>query len=81
MKTREQAVDCHGFPLVPGLPVRLPDGPGQPEAHIVRILGDYDVVTVVIEERAGKVERMYPCTEIEVLAPARARPQVGRTVA
>ncbi len=50
------------------------------EARIVRVIGDYDVVTVMIEYRTGKVERMYACAEIEVLAPARVTPQVGRNV-
>ncbi len=81
MKTREQAIDRNGLPLAPGLLVRLPDGAVQPEARVVRIIGDYDVVTVVIEDRTGKVERMYACTEIEVLATTRVRPQVGRNVA
>ncbi len=53
----------------------------QPEARIVRVIGDYGVVTVMIEGRSGKVERMYACSEIEVLAPARVSPQVGRNVA
>jgi hypothetical protein len=47
----------------------------------VRVIGDYNVVTVMIEDRTGKVERMYACAEIEVLAPARVSPQVGRNVA
>ena len=67
--------------MAPGLLVRLLGEAAQPEAHIVRIIGDYDVVTVMIEDRTGKAERMYACSEIEVLAPARVSPQVGRNVA
>jgi hypothetical protein len=81
MKTREQAVDCQGLPLAPGLLVRLLGEAAQPEARIVRVIGDYNVVTVMIEDRTGKVERMYACAEIEVLAPARVNLQVGRNVA
>jgi len=81
MKTREQAVDCQGLPLAPGLLVRLLGEATQPEARIVRVIGDYGVVTVVIEDRIGKAERMYACSKIEVLAPARVSPQVGRNVA
>jgi len=61
--------------------VRLLGGVAQPEARIVRIIGDYDAVTVVIEDRTGKVERMYPCTEIEVLALARVSPQLRSSAA
>lgn len=53
----------------------------QPEACIGRVIGDYGVVTVMIEDRTGKAERMYACSEIEVLAPPRVSPQVGRNVA
>ncbi len=81
MKTREQAVDCRGLPLAPGLLVRLLGGAAQPEARIVRVIGDYGVVTVMIEDRTGKVERMYACAETEVLAPTRVSPLVGRKVA
>jgi hypothetical protein len=81
MKTREQAVDCQGLPLAPGLLVRLLGEAAQHEARIVRVIGDYNVVTVMIEDRTGKVERMYACAEIEVLAPARVNLQVGRNVA
>jgi hypothetical protein len=74
-KTREQAIDRNGLPLAPGVLVRLMGEATQLEGRIVRVIGDYDTVTVVIEERNGKVERMYPCTEIEVLAPTRVSPQ------
>jgi len=42
MKTREQAVDCQGLPLAPGLLVRLLGEAAQPEARIVRVIGDYE---------------------------------------
>lgn len=81
MKTRDQATDHRGLPLAAGLPVRWLDGAGQPEARIVRMVGDYDLVTVVMEDKAGKVERMVPCAEIELVVPARAIAQSRRSVA
>jgi len=71
MRTREQATDRHGLPLAPGLLVRCLDGAGQREARIVRVIGDYDLVTVVFEDRAGRAERMIPCAQLELLSPAR----------
>ena len=72
MKTRDQATDRHGLPLIPGLMVRVFDAARQLEARIVRVLGDYDAVTVLVEDRTGRAERMYPADGIEVLVPARA---------
>jgi len=81
MKPREQATDCNGIPLASGLRVRLLGEVGQPEAQIVRIVGDYDMVTVMLESRTGRMERMYPCSEISVVTPAHADQQVRRSVA
>ncbi len=81
MKTRDQATDHHGLPLAPGLSVRWLDGAGQPEARIVRVVGDYDLVTVVMEDGAGRVERMVPCVEIELLIPTRVTSQTRRSAA
>ncbi len=81
MKTREQATDRHGLPLAPGLIVRVLSETGEPEARVVRVLGDYDAVTALIDAKAGRAERMVPCAEIEVLTPARTIPQSRRSVA
>ncbi len=81
MKTRDQATDHRGLPLAPGLPVRWLDGTGEPEARIVRMVGDYDLVTIVMEDKSGRVERMVPCAEIELVVPARVTVQSRRSVA
>lgn len=80
MKTRDQATDRYGLPLVPGLVVRVLDAARQLEATIVRVLGDYGVVTVLVEDRNGRAERMYPADGVEVLVPARV-PAPTRDVA
>lgn len=80
MKIRDQATDRHGLPLAPGLVVRVLDTARQLEATIVRVLGDYGVVTVLVEDRSGRAERMYPVDGIEVMvpaAPARSRQDVA----
>ncbi len=81
MKVRDQTTDSHGLPLAPGLRVRVLSEEDQLEGRIVRVVGDYDVVTVMIEEKIGRVERMYPCSEIEVVVPAQASRQIRRSVA
>ncbi len=81
MKTRDQATDRYGLPLAPGLMVRVLDAAGHLEGKIVRVLGDYDVVTVLIEDRTGRAEGMYPCAGIEVLMPARATARIRQDVA
>lgn len=67
MKTREQGTDRHGRPLSPGMKVRVVGEDGQPEGTIVRLVGDYDVVTVLIDQK-GKAERMYQSSEVEALS-------------
>lgn len=67
MKMREQATDRHGRPLLPGMKVRVVGEDGQPEGTIVRLVGDYDVVTVLIDQK-GKAERMYQSSEVEALS-------------
>lgn len=67
MKIREQATDRHGRPLLPGMKVRVVGTDGQPEGTIVRLVGDYDVVTVLIDQK-GKAERMYQSSEVEALS-------------
>lgn len=81
MKTRDQATDRHGLPLAPGLVVRVVDVAWQLEATIVRVLGDYDAVTVLVEDRTGRAERMYPADGIEVLVPSRASAPTRQDVA
>lgn len=63
---REQAADRRGRPLAPGTRVRVVGEDGQPEGAIVRVMADYDVVTVLIEKGA-KAERMYPVADVEAL--------------
>ncbi|MGH9194388.1 MAG: hypothetical protein ACRD1T_01445 [Acidimicrobiia bacterium] len=81
MKPREKATDCNGIPLASGLRVRLLGEVGHPEARIVRVVGDHDVVTVILENRTGRMERMYPCNEIGVIIPAQTDQQVRRAIA
>ena len=66
MMVREQATDRSGRPLAPGTRVRVVGEDGQPEGTVVRVLADYDVVTVLIEKGA-KTERMYPTADVEAL--------------
>jgi len=70
MKLREQVTDRNGRPLGPGTKVRVLGENGQPEGTIVRLVGDYDVVTVLIDQK-GKTERMYRTLEVEALNGAR----------
>ncbi len=67
MKAREQAADKNGRPLAPGTRVRVLVEDGQPEGTIVRLIGDYDVITVLVEQK-GKVERMYQGSEVEAVS-------------
>ena len=67
MNTRDQATDRHGLPLAPGL--------------VVRVLGDYGVVTVLVEDRNGRTERMYPTDGVELLVPARVPVRARQDVA
>ncbi len=66
MITRERATDRHGQPLAPGTRVRVVAEQGQPEGTVVRVLGDYGTVSVLLEKPV-KAERMYPVTEVEAL--------------
>lgn len=70
MKQREQATDRNGRPLVPGMKVRVVGENGQPEGTVVRLVGDYDAVTVLIDQK-GKTERMYVSSEVEAVDGAR----------
>lgn len=63
---REQATDRHGRPVAPGTRVRIVGEDGQPEGTVVRVLADYNVVTVLVEKGA-KSERMYPSADVEAV--------------
>lgn len=65
--SRQQTTDREGRPIIPGLKVKVVGEPGTPEGTIVRVLDDYDVLTVVIPEGRGQVERMYRTTDVEVV--------------
>ena len=67
MAARERAVDPNGRPLVPGMKVRVVGESGQPEGTIVRVLDDYQVLTVVVPEGRGQAERMYRVADVEAL--------------
>jgi hypothetical protein len=70
MKQRERATDRNGRPIAPGMKVRVLGEDGQPEGTVVRLLGDYDTVTVLIDQK-GKTERLYESAEVEVVDGAR----------
>lgn len=65
--TREQATDRNGRAIQPGDRVKVVGEQGQPEGTIVRVIPDYQVATVLLEQK-GKVERMYPTADIEALS-------------
>jgi hypothetical protein len=65
--TREQATDRHGRPIKPGERVKVVGEQGQPEGTIVRIVPEYQVATVLLEQK-GKVERMYPAADLEAVS-------------
>lgn len=67
MTVRERGTDRNGRVLAPGAGVRVVGEDGHPEGTVVRVLPDYDVVTVVLEQKAGKTERMYPTTDVEAI--------------
>lgn len=67
MVVREQTTDRYGRPLTAGARVRIVGEDGQPEGTVVRVVGDYGVVSVLLEQKTGKTERMYPAAEVEVL--------------
>ncbi len=63
----EQAADRNGRPIKAGDKVKVIGEQGQPDGTIVRVVPEYQVVTVLLEQK-GKVERMYPAKDIEALA-------------
>jgi len=62
--SRERLLDRNGRPLVPGAKVKVIGESGEPEGTVVRVLGDYAVLTVVIPEGRGQVERMYRVADV-----------------
>lgn len=66
MVVRERVTDRSGRPLKAGTRVRVVGEQGQPEGTVVRVLGDYGMVSVLLEKPA-KAERMFPIAEVEAL--------------
>jgi len=69
MAARERVTDRAGRTLQAGARVRVVGEQGQPEGTVVRVLGDYGVVSVLVE-KPTKAERMYPVTDVETLEAA-----------
>jgi hypothetical protein len=65
MRIRERAPDRLGRPLTAGARVKVLGEEGQPEGTVVRVLGDYGAVTVLLE-KPTKAERMYRLDEVKV---------------
>jgi len=65
--TRDQATDRNGHPIKPGDRVKIVGEQGQPEGAVVRVVPEYQVATVLLEQK-GKVERMYPTADIEAVS-------------
>lgn len=61
---RAQATDRNGRPINAGDKVKVLGEQGQPDGTIVRVVPEYGVATVVLEQKA-KVERMYPTKDLE----------------
>ncbi|MGH2348212.1 MAG: hypothetical protein ACRDFT_01955 [bacterium] len=64
--TRQQATDRNGRPIKPGDRVKVVGEQGQPEGTIVRVVPDYQVATVLLEQK-GRVERMYPTADLDAV--------------
>jgi len=62
---RERTADRHGKPLTPGMRVKVVGMDGQPEGTVVRVLDDYGVLTVLLPEGRGQVERMVRTADVE----------------
>lgn len=58
--------DRRGRPLVSGLRVRVLRDPPQ-EGEIRRVVPRYAVLTVLVEAKAGKTERMVRGEEVELV--------------
>lgn len=66
MVVRERAIDRDGRLLTAGARVRVIAEQGQPEGTVVRVLGDYGVVSVLVE-KPTKAERLYPINQVEAV--------------
>lgn len=66
VNVRAQGTDRNGRPIKPGDRVKVIGENGQPEGTIVRVVPDYEVATVLLEQK-GKVERMYPTTDLQAV--------------
>ncbi len=58
--------DHRGQPLAPGHRVRVLRDPPV-EGEVRRVVSRYGVVTVIVDAKAGKTERMVPAGEVELL--------------
>ncbi len=65
MSVREHTKDRQGRLIAAGNRVRVLGEEGHPEGTVVRVLDDYGLVTVALEQKTSKVERMYRTTEVE----------------
>lgn len=65
--TREHIKDQHERLIGPGTRVRVLVEEGHPEGTVIRVLDDYEVVTVMLEQKNAKTERMYRVSEIEAV--------------
>jgi hypothetical protein len=64
---REQTIDAQGRPIIPSMKVKVAGDSGPIEGTVVRVLHDYGVLTVVIPEGRGQVERMVRIVDVEVV--------------
>lgn len=67
MSVRDRATDRNGSVLTAGTKVKVSGEEGQVEGTIVRVLGDYGVVTVLVPEGRAQAERMYRTSEVEAV--------------
>jgi hypothetical protein len=58
--------DAHGLIIAPGARVRS----GDIEGTVRRVEPQYGMVTIIVETRTGKGERMVPAATVEVLEEA-----------
>jgi hypothetical protein len=64
---RAQTIDAQGRPIIPGMKVKVAGDSGPIEGTVVRVLHEYAVLTVVIPEGRGQVERMVRIVDVEVV--------------
>lgn len=64
---RQQTKDRSERPLTPGTKVRIVSGDGKVEGTVVRVLDDYDVLTVLVPEGRAQAERMFRIHEVEAV--------------